>query len=396
MNIKFILTIILTMIFQGIVYGAPEYEALKAKYLLNRNRDFDFSKVKKWEDLRGRYKKWIKKYKKSQDFELANFHLLQIECGLNGDSDCSDLFLNFVSKFKDSEFSDNVLVDLSEIKLNHDLEDEALKYLKKVVRDYPDGDMADFANIKIEQIKKGNYESQSDLADIEDKEGKFRIVLDPGHGGEDFGAIGKSGIYEKDVVLSISYELKNLIDKNSNYEIFLTRYKDEFVPLSKRTEFANSVEADLFLSLHVNASKKNTNSGLEIYYLDNSKGEAGKILAKRENESIKYEGVQEDVYSMLADLVQNVKQEESLELAEIMEKGILGEVNKKYQLRSLGIRKAPFYVLIGAHMPCILLEMFYVDHKLDGKLLSKKEFRKLIAKGIFNAINEYYKKREHK
>jgi N-acetylmuramoyl-L-alanine amidase len=216
------------------------------------------------------------------------------------------------------------------------------------------------------------------------------IVIDPGHGGEDFGAIGVGGLMEKDVVLDIALRLEKLLISKLQARVRLTRRNDVFVPLAERTNFANDFDAKLFVSLHINASPKGNASGLETYYLDNTDDAGSKKLAERENSSVQFEGEAGDLQFMLSDLIQNAKLDESIELANLVQRSLLRR-SKPFikELKDLGVRRGPFYVLVGAHMPCILAELFFIDHPMDGKKLADTKFRQMLAEGLFDGINEF-------
>lgn len=215
------------------------------------------------------------------------------------------------------------------------------------------------------------------------------IVLDPGHGGSDAGAIGVGGAQEKEITLDIARRVKAILEKRYGFLVTLTRKGDEFVPLARRTAFANKKEAAAFVSLHVNASAARDADGFEAYYLDNTNDEASRKLAERENGIESGESV-DDLSFMLSDLIQSGKMEDSIVLTRSIE-GVVRDrvvrVNKP--LRSLGVKKAPFFVLVGAHMPCALIEMFFVDHPTDGAKLKQDSFRSALANGIADGIRRF-------
>jgi N-acetylmuramoyl-L-alanine amidase len=216
------------------------------------------------------------------------------------------------------------------------------------------------------------------------------VVLDAGHGGEDAGAEGLGGLLEKDVVLDIVLRLEELLQARSDLFVHLTRRGDDFIPLAERTKTANLFKADLFISIHNNASPAGRMQGLETYYLDNTNNEASRKLAERENRfwTDNSGTVQSDLQFMLSDLIQNMKKDDSIALAGFLHRSILQNVRSTYSgVKDLGVKKAPFYVLVGAHMPCVLLELLFIDNEGEGMLLANPEFRQELAKGIYIGIN---------
>jgi N-acetylmuramoyl-L-alanine amidase len=172
----------------------------------------------------------------------------------------------------------------------------------------------------------------------------------------------------------------------------LTRDKDEFVPLVRRTSYANKKNATAFISLHVNASQEHDADGLEVYYLDNANDEASRKLAEREN------GVREgehldDLSFMLSDLIQSGKLEDSIILSRAVESSLkIRAISRAKGVRSLGVKRGPFFVLVGAHMPCTLIEMLFIDNPTDRAMLSKEEFRSALALGVADGIHKFISK----
>ena len=215
-----------------------------------------------------------------------------------------------------------------------------------------------------------------------------KIVLDPGHGGRDPGAVGVDGIAEKDIVLSVAKKLAERLKTELGMEVLLTRKDDTFIPLPDRTAIANAEDADLFISLHVNASPNPEARGIETYYLDNTNDEAAVRLAAREN------GIARDKISdlqfILSDMVQNLKLEDSITLAHRLHGSVVSQVGRRYgEVRDLGVKKAQFYVLVGARMPSVLVEMFFVTNKSEGRSLAKEAYQDAIVDALFDGIKKY-------
>ena len=222
---------------------------------------------------------------------------------------------------------------------------------------------------------------------------RYRIMIDPGHGGRDPGAIGIGGLEEKTVVLAISKRLGKKLASRLPVEVVYTREKDAFIPLPERTARANAAGADLFLSIHANASKNPQAQGVETYYLNNTNNRATIRLASLENglrDVQPAEHKESELSYILSDLIQNGKAEESLSLAQALQTSMITHVSKRHsRVRNLGVKKGPFYVLVGAHMPCVLVEVSFLTHRLQGKLLRSSVYREAIAEGLFQGIARF-------
>jgi N-acetylmuramoyl-L-alanine amidase len=168
----------------------------------------------------------------------------------------------------------------------------------------------------------------------------------------------------------------------------LTRENDSFVPLEKRTAFANMQKADLFISLHINAHKQAEVHGLETYYLNMATDERAVLVAARENATS--EKNISDLQSILNDLMLNTKISESSKLAHEVQRGIMGLVEKKYsEVKDLGVKQAPFYVLIGAEMPAVLVETGFITNPGERKRLQSKKYLETLADGILSGLEGY-------
>jgi N-acetylmuramoyl-L-alanine amidase len=224
---------------------------------------------------------------------------------------------------------------------------------------------------------------------------KKRIVLDPGHGGHDPGAVGPKNLYEKDVVLDIALKLKKILADDPNLEIFLTRETDVFIPLEQRTTIAISKKADLFLSIHANASPRREARGIETYFLNWTNDEEAMKVAARENaislKKMKKMNEGKDLLGvMLNSLRRDNKRDESLKLANIVQQNMVNSLNRNYShIVDHGVKQALFYVLFGADMPSVLVEVSFISNPLEEKLLSKDEYRSELAQSIASGINKY-------
>jgi N-acetylmuramoyl-L-alanine amidase len=215
-----------------------------------------------------------------------------------------------------------------------------------------------------------------------------RIVVDAGHGGKDPGAIGPSGVYEKTVTLKLAKALSKELTRQIGCEVVLTRSGDIYLPLEERTAIANKVGADLFISLHANANKNRKAYGIETYYLNFSKNDKAAAVAARENgTSLKQVS---DLELILFDLMANAKINESSRLATEIQESLVQRISKKYSnVRDLGVRQGPFYVLLGATMPSVLVETAFISNPREEKRLTSSAFQKSAAEAIARAIKNY-------
>lgn len=224
-------------------------------------------------------------------------------------------------------------------------------------------------------------------------EPKYRVMIDPGHGGRDPGAVGVGGLEEKTVVLDVSRTLGRKLEARLPVEVLFTRTADVFVPLPERTARANAEDVDLFLSIHANASENAHAQGVETYYLNNTNDRATIRLARMENGLGPMQAVlHEDpmLSLLLSDMVQNQKVDGSIALANAIQTSIIPQVSRRHrQVRNLGVKKGPFYVLVGAHMPCVLVEVSFLTHRVQGRLLRSAEYREAIAEGIFQGVAQF-------
>ena len=217
-----------------------------------------------------------------------------------------------------------------------------------------------------------------------------RIVIDPGHGGKDPGCHRGKGLREKDIVLKLAKILASKIKKEMGCEVFLTRNSDVFISLEKRTAIANIKKADLFISLHINAHKSSKVWGIETYYLNMATDERSVMVAARENATS--EKNISDLQTILNKLMMNTKINESSRLAHEVQKGMVSQIDKKYKKpRDLGVKQAPFYVLIGADMPAVLVETGFLTNSRERSKLLTHEYRESVASGICRGIKSYVK-----
>jgi N-acetylmuramoyl-L-alanine amidase len=208
------------------------------------------------------------------------------------------------------------------------------------------------------------------------------VVIDPGHGGKDPGAVvGK--LYEKDIVFNLAKRIKKLSQKYDSIEIKLTRDKDIFLPLEERAAIANTMNGDLFISLHANSFSDENVGGLEVYHLDNTRDNYTDKLAMVEN---KISDSSSLLNTILVDMTMSYFVKDSLNYATSIGIG-LKENLKKHNVKVRGYKKgALFYVLVGARMPSLLLEIGYLTNKMERGLLLKDNYLDDIAVSVLDAI----------
>ncbi len=221
------------------------------------------------------------------------------------------------------------------------------------------------------------------------------VVIDAGHGGKDPGTIGRDKkTYEKDIVLAIALKLGKIIEKElPEVKVVYTRNSDKFIPLQKRTKIANERNGKVFISIHANAIESRRASGFETYILGPEKGDQARSVVLKENEVIKFEDADsrkeyEGINNILATMAQNAFSRQSEYLAGLVQNGI------DHQMQSLGfknrgIKQGPFWVLVGATMPNILVETGFLSNAYDLKMLKTASYQYKIAQGIFTGLQRY-------
>ncbi len=221
--------------------------------------------------------------------------------------------------------------------------------------------------------------------------GVHRIVIDPGHGGKDPGTSNRSlKLYEKNITLDLARRLKSLFKKNSKYEIILTRESDRYISLEERTAIANSKKSDLFVSIHVNSAPRENTRGIETYYLNLTTDPWSMSVAAQEN-AITKKSIGE-METIVKQIVKNAKKSESRILSQFIQEHVVKQLKSKYsKITSLGVKKAPFYVLIGARMPASLVETSFLSNMNEAKRLKTSFYRYLIANGLYYGIISYIK-----
>ena len=217
--------------------------------------------------------------------------------------------------------------------------------------------------------------------------GISRIVIDAGHGGHDPGARA-NGVNEAELVLDVAGRLRTLLEKQPTIEVTMTRGTDVFVPLEQRTAIANRQGADLFLSIHANASRNSKARGVETYFLNFASNPEAEAVAARENSTSG--GQMHSLPDILRAIALNNKIDESRDFADMVQKSMVSKLSARNgQIRDLGVKQAPFVVLIGAGMPSVLAEISFLTNKQDAQLLKTGAYRQQIAEALFEAILRY-------
>jgi N-acetylmuramoyl-L-alanine amidase len=214
-----------------------------------------------------------------------------------------------------------------------------------------------------------------------------RLVLDPGHGGSDRGARGSTGLEEKDVTLDIARRVAPVLTARG-IEVMLTREDDVFVSLEERTARANAFGADLFISIHCNASESRSHRAIETYVLDTSRDEIATRVAARENATT--QAASGELASILGDMKLADSAHRSRRLAQLLLRASTTGVDSKYgDAVNGGMHAAGFYVLVGARMPAVLFESSYISNAVDERRLASGEYRQVLADAIANAVRAY-------
>ena len=220
------------------------------------------------------------------------------------------------------------------------------------------------------------------------------IVIDAGHGADDVGAVGPNKRYEKVVNLNVAKYLYSIL-KQRGYKVYLTRNNDTFIKVNERTVLANEKNADIFISIHTNAvprEKANSTTGVETFFLSPARSERAKRVAALENKSDIRE-MNESTKDTFLESLNRPRITASHKLAIDVQAGILQSARSKYKdVSDSGVREGPFWVLVGAQMPSILVELGYISHPEESRRLYEKEYQQLLANGIANGVDSYFSK----
>jgi N-acetylmuramoyl-L-alanine amidase len=222
-----------------------------------------------------------------------------------------------------------------------------------------------------------------------------RVVIDAGHGGHDTGAIGPTGVREKDVTLALAKLVKEKLNAElPDIEVIMTRDDDRTLALQDRTNTANSAAADLFISIHCNASPHRRVRGVETYYLNITHDRYAMRLAARENAELG-DGSISDLDFILADLAMKSNVDDSVRLGRSVQKALMKKLHQNWSdVPDLGLKHALFYVLMGNHMPSILVETSFLSNKIEERRLDSPEYQDSIANGVVDGVRAFVADRQ--
>ena len=214
------------------------------------------------------------------------------------------------------------------------------------------------------------------------------VILDPGHGGHDPGAVGVTGLAEKDVVLDIAQRTKMILTRRAGTTTWLTRSGDVFIPLETRARLAKSRQADLFVSIHANANPRRRTKGIEVFLLGRTTNRRILATAARENGTTEAEA--NALQRILADLARDYTVTASLELAHLTRDTLKKTLRREYRdITDLGVRRAPFYVLLHSGVPSVLVEVAHVSNVLEEQRLRTPQYRQWLAEALSEAIQRF-------
>ena len=243
---------------------------------------------------------------------------------------------------------------------------------------------------------KSKSSSSSAVASSSSK-AKRIIVLDPGHGGVDPGAIGVSGVYEKNITLAMARELKAELEKRSRYKVYLTRNRDIFIPLRDRVKIARRHDADLFLSIHADSARNRKATGLSVYTLsEKASDKEAAALAEKENKADIVAGLNFAEHSKeVSDILLNLAQRETLNRSSEFATFMVQEMRKSTHTLDNTHRFAGFAVLKAPDVPSVLMELGYLSNRNEERLLQQKSYRKKLAVSAAKAIDKYFENMKH-
>ena len=308
------------------------------------------------------------------------------------------LDINGVDKIVISENDDEIklrIINDYEQKVNYVLNDKEL-----IITTFPKEQKVQQQKAKkvpVTETKAPVVVTAAPVAPVEKQQTKSinkTIVIDPGHGGEDAGAVGPSRRYEKVINFNVSKNLYSIL-KQRGYKVYLTRTNDTFIKVMNRTVLANEKNADLFISVHTNSvpkEKANEVTGIETFFLSPARNERAKRVAAIENKSDIRE-MSSSSQSVFLESLNRPRITASHKFAIDVQAGLLQATRSKYKdIKDSGVREGPFWVLVGAQMPSILVELGYVSHPIESKRLYDKDYQLLLANGIANGVDSYFSK----
>lgn len=250
-------------------------------------------------------------------------------------------------------------------------------------------DLSDPARIIVDIDAKGGTPPPAAVQEL--PRGRIQVMIDPGHGGKDPGAIGPTGLMEKDIVLTIGRMVREKLSSDARFSVRMTRDTDIFIPLEERTAKANQAGSDIFVSLHINASRNRRAEGISTYVLSRASDREALELAAREN------GVSVQKLSAVKFIIDDLstygRKKESLRLAKSVNDSIVKNVRHRHgPVRNLGLKQAPFYVLVGARMTAVLVETSFISNRREEARLRTRSYLETIADSVVEAIRFYAEK----
>ena len=293
------------------------------------------------------------------------------------------------------EIEDNLFQLSSEVVYENDIYYLPTESFFEIIQNLSDSLSIEYTNNEIrftsifadKKIVKKNIDLRSEKEKWEFK----TIVIDAGHGGKDPGAVGYRGTKEKDIALDVAKRLEKKLSKNMNVKIIMTRDEDVFLGLSERTKIANESNGNLFISIHTNAAEDRRASGFETFLIGPNKNEAAVRVAARENAVLELEGTTGKKLTN-EDLIQaTIAQSAFASKSELFASMVQKEIKKRVQSRDRGVKQAGFYVLMGASMPNVLVELGFISNPSEEKKLRSPQYRDQLATAIYRAVEQYQK-----
>jgi len=404
---RFLALILIVCPFVVYAGGADDaYQAARECYQQLQNNPQAQQYRESWEDCVGQFKKISVKYSRSERGADAKYSLGKLYEGLAVNSKnkadwntAVKEYESFARQFPRNSMADDAFFRSAAIRFER-LNDKsgAKKSLIKIVKFYKDGDQIGRAEKYLEDLSKGIVPNETAPKPYNGLRPGFSplsgtrgvvIVLDPGHGGSDTGAVGPGGTQEKDLTLEIAKRLSSeLKDKITGAVVYLTRESDRALILDERVAFANKKRADLFISIHANASESSKERGIQTYYLNNATDSAASRLAAQENKSSGRKT--SDLDKIISTMIQNASAEESRELAGFVHKSLVKGLSHRYSMiKDEKVRSALFYVLVGVKCPSILVEVSYVSNPAEEKRLTSRKYQKDIADAISAGVSNH-------
>lgn len=264
------------------------------------------------------------------------------------------------------------------------------EFKSKIGNDYA------FSNDNYQAPQKTKTASSSKSVAKKSKSKKI-IVIDPGHGGVDPGAIGYSGVYEKNITLAMSRELKKVLEDDYDYKVYLTRNRDIFIPLRDRVKIARKYDADLFISIHADSAKNRKATGLSVYTLsEKASDKEAAALAEKENKADIVAGLNFAEHSKeVSDILLNLAQRETMNRSAEFATFLASEMRKSTHTLQNTHRFAGFAVLKAPDVPSVLMELGYLSNRTEEKQLQQSSYRKKLAVSAARAIDKYFENMQH-